>query len=120
MDSAARFRHAVSSTTTGGLPGPATMARFLAARAARATAGPPVTTSRGMPRCWKMASAVSSVGGTTHVMTWSTPYFAAICRLYSRTAMAAQCVPLGWGLATRALPLAIMLIALADRVGTLW
>src|SRR5207253_3501838 len=66
------------------------------------------------------ASAVSSVGGTTHVIRWSTPYFAVICRLYSRTAMAAQFVPLGWGLAIRLLPLAIMLIALADRVGTLW
>src|SRR3954451_6720143 len=96
------------------------MGRLLAGRAARATAGPPVTTSRGMPRCWKMASAVSSVGGTTHVIRWSTPYLAAICRLYSRTAMAAQFVPLGCGLAISEFPDAIMLIALADRVGTLW
>ena len=45
IDRAALSRQAVASTTTGGLPGPATMARFLLARAARATAGPPVTTS---------------------------------------------------------------------------
>src|SRR5688572_20850975 len=120
IDSAAFFRQAVSSTTTGGLPGPATIARLVAFSAARATAGPPVTTSRGMPRWLKIWSAVSSVGGTTQVIRWSIPNFAAIALLYSRTATAAQCVPLGWGLATIALPEAIMLIALADSVGTLW
>src|SRR3954466_411929 len=95
IDSAVLRRHAVSSTTTGGLPGPATMARLVAFSAARATAGPPVTTSSGMPRWLKIASAVSSVGGTTHVMRWSIPYLAAMALLYSRTAWAAQWVPLG-------------------------
>src|SRR6187455_1981751 len=113
---AAFSRQAVSSTTTGGLPGPATIARFFALSAARATAGPPVTTSSGMPRWLKIASAVSSVGGTTQVTRWSMPYLAAMALLYSRTAWAAQLVPLGCGLATIAFPEAIMLIALADSV----
>ena len=43
IERAARSRSAVSSTTTGGLPGPATMARLPLFIAARATAGPPVT-----------------------------------------------------------------------------
>src|SRR5438067_1774771 len=72
-----------------------------------------------MPRWLKIASAVSSVGGTTQVMRWSMPYFDAMARLYSRTAWAAQFVPLGCGLATIELPAAIMLIAFADSVGTL-
>src|SRR5688572_30853348 len=90
IDSAAFFRQAVSSTTTGGLPGPATIARFLAARAARATAGPPVTTSRGIPRWLKIASAVSSVGLVMQVTKLSMPYLEAIALLYSRTAWTAQ------------------------------
>ena len=40
IDRAAFSRQAVASTTTGGLPGPATIARRLLASAARATAGP--------------------------------------------------------------------------------
>src|SRR6201746_2833614 len=53
-------------------------------------------------------------------MRLSMPYLAAICFLYLETAIAAQLVPLGCGLATIALPDAIMLTALADSVGTLW
>src|SRR4051812_43206996 len=120
IDSAAFFRHADSSTTTGGLPGPATIARFFAASAARATAGPPVTTSSGMPRWLKMASAVSSAGGVMTVIRLSMPNLLEMAWLYSRTAMAAHRVPLGCGLHTIELPLAIMLIALALSVGTLW
>ena len=40
---AARFMHAVSSTSTGGLPGPAQMARLPVCIAAFTTPGPPVT-----------------------------------------------------------------------------
>ena len=47
------------------------------------------------------------------------PNFAEICLLYSRTAIAAQFAPLGWALITRALPAAIMLIALQVSVGML-
>src|SRR3954464_5150095 len=119
IDSAVLRRQAVSSTTTGGLPGPATVARLVAFSAARATAGPPVTTSSGMPRWLKIWSAVSSVGGTMQVIRPSMPNLAAMALLYSRPAWAARQVPVGWGLATIALPLAIMLTALADSVGTL-
>ncbi len=37
---------AVSSTTAGGFPGPAVIARLSVCRASRTTAGPPVTSSR--------------------------------------------------------------------------
>ena len=50
IDCAALFRSAVSSTTTGGFPGPATIARLLDYNAARATAGPPVTQISFTPR----------------------------------------------------------------------
>src|SRR4051812_46513900 len=119
IDVAAFCRHAVSSTTTGGLPGPATIARLLAFSAARATAGPPVTTNRLIPRWWKTSSAVRSVGGTMIVIRCSMPYLALMALLYSRTAWAAQLLPLGCGLQTIALPLATMLITLAVSVGML-
>ena len=48
------------------------------------------------------------------------PKRSAIARLYSRTAWATECAPPGCGLQTIALPAAIMLIALADTVGTAW
>src|SRR5438445_203310 len=118
MEAAVFSKQAVSSTTTGGFPGPATMARFLAARAARATAGPPVTTRSGIPRWLKMASADSRVGGTMQVMRFSMPNLAAMALLYSRTAWAAHCVPEGCGLATMEFPEATMLITLAVSVGT--
>ena len=62
IERAALSRSAVSSTTTGGLPGPATMARFGLRRAARPTAGPPVTHSMRTSRWSKIAWADSSVG----------------------------------------------------------
>ena len=46
MSRPAFARSAVSSTTTGGLPGPAAITFFALFIAARTTAGPPVTTSR--------------------------------------------------------------------------
>src|SRR4029078_6189085 len=96
----------------GAPPGRALLPRFLALVAARARAGPPVTTSRGMSRWLKIASADSSVGGTMIVTRGSMPKRAAIALLYSRTAWAAQFAPLGCGLATFALPDATMLITL--------
>jgi len=47
------------------------------------------------------------------------PNLAAMALLYSRMASAAQLAPLGWALATSEFPEAIMLIALAESVGTL-
>src|SRR4051794_41775061 len=84
IDSAALRRHAVSSTTTGGLPGPATIARFFALSAARATAGPPVTTSRGVPRGVKIAAAGSGGGGAGDGVRVLVPHFGAVARVYSR------------------------------------
>ena len=49
MASAALARFAVSSTTAGGLPGPAPMVFLPEFMAARTTAGPPVTTTRRIP-----------------------------------------------------------------------
>ena len=46
---AARSRSAVSSTTDGGLPGPAVIAFFCAASASLTTPGPPVTTLSRIP-----------------------------------------------------------------------
>src|SRR5262245_28011618 len=120
IDTAALSRQAVSSTTTGGLPGPATIARLDALSAARATAGPPVTTSSEIPRWWNNCSAVSSVGAAMTVIRCSMPYLAFIALFHSRTAWTAERVPDGCGLATIELPLAIMLTALAPRVGTEW
>src|SRR5436190_15191957 len=120
MDDAAISRQAVSSTTTGGFPGPATMARLRACSAARATLGPPVTTNNEMPRWLKISSAVSNVGGTTQVTRWSMPNWAEMALLYSRTAWAAHLTPLGCALATIAFPEATMLMMLAVSVGTEW
>jgi hypothetical protein len=63
MPFAARVRSAVSSTTTGGLPGPAAMARLPRVHgAATTTRGRPVTTSSRMPGCFISACADSMVG----------------------------------------------------------
>ena len=73
IDRAALSRSAVSSTTTGGLPGPATIARLLDSRAAFATAGPPVTQISFTPRCLKSSAALSSVGSAIRAMRLSMP-----------------------------------------------
>ncbi len=62
MSFAARSRSAVSSTTAGGLPGPAAMARLPEFIAAFTTAGPPVTTINRIPWCFISACADSIVG----------------------------------------------------------
>jgi len=51
MPRPATSRLAVSSTTAGGLPGPAAMTFLPDAMAACTTPGPPVTTTRRMPLC---------------------------------------------------------------------
>ena len=73
MSRAALSMCAVSSTTTGGLPGPAQMARLPLAIAAFTTAPPPVTTSRRMPG-WRITSCADSmVGFDRHVTTFGRP-----------------------------------------------
>ncbi len=119
IDFAASSMSAVASTTTGGFPGPATTARRLLASAARATAGPPVTTRSLTPRWSKRAAADSSVGGSMIVIRSSRPIAWRIARLNRRTPSAATLAPDGWALTTTVLPAASMLIALPARVGRL-
>jgi hypothetical protein len=73
MPLAARVRSAVSSTTTGGLPGPAAIARLPLFMAAATTPGPPVTTSSRMPLCFISAPADSMVGSAIEVIRFSGP-----------------------------------------------
>ena len=62
MPAAATSRSAVSSTTAGGLPGPAAITFLPLPMAAFTTPGPPVTTSRRTPG-WRISdSALSMVG----------------------------------------------------------
>ncbi len=120
MARAARSKSAVSSTTTGGLPGPATIARFACRMAARATAGPPVTHNSATPGCLKIASAVSSVGSVMTQIRLSIPRSLEIASLKRRTPSAATRRPPGCGLNTTVLPAAIMLMALPVMVGSEW
>ena len=70
---AALPRSAVSSTTAGGLPGPAAITFLPAFMAVFTTAGPPVTTSRRTPG-WRISSwALSIVGFSTHESRFSGP-----------------------------------------------
>src|SRR5471030_47557 len=59
---AARLKSAVSSTTAGGLPGPAQTARLPDFIAASTTAPPPVTSTMPMLGCFISAWADSTVG----------------------------------------------------------
>ena len=120
IERAAFSRQAVASTTTGGLPGPATIARFLLARAARATAGPPVTTSsrtglvvkQGRSRLERRRiddrDQVFDADGTLNRL------------VEPLHAQGGDLAPEGWALKTTVLPAASMLIALPARVGRLW
>ena len=62
MSRAARSTSAVASTTAGGLPGPAVIARLSVRSASRTTAGPPVTRRTRTPGWLIRARAVSIVG----------------------------------------------------------
>ncbi len=66
---------AEESTTTGGLPGPAQMARFPLRRAAATTPGPPVTASSATSGCEKISLAESIVGLVITLMRLSMPIF---------------------------------------------
>ena len=65
--------HAVSSTYTGGLPGPAQMARLPVCMAAFTTPGPPVTSSRRTASCLHMAAKLSIEGLEMMVAMFSIP-----------------------------------------------
>src|SRR5580765_6081896 len=76
---------AVSSTTTGGLPGPAQMARWPDSIAAFTTPPPPVTTTRRMPGYRISAWALSTVGLATQATRFAGPPTATTALLISAT-----------------------------------
>ncbi len=115
---AARSRLAVSSTTTGGLPGPATIAFLLLDIAALTTPGPPVTHSIAMSGCVKISLAVSRVGFSIAQTRLSMPIRLWISSFHSRVADKAILIPEGCGLHTSELPPEIIMIALHPNVGT--
>ena len=100
-------------------PAPRRSPACLLASAARATAGPPVTTRSRTPLCSNRAAADSSVGGSMIVSRSSIPIASRIALLNRRTPSAAILAPDGWALKTTVLPAASMLIALPARVGRL-
>src|SRR5262245_9826267 len=118
IDLAARVMQAVSSTSTGGLPGPAQMARFPVCIAALTTAGPPVTHNSLTASCAQIALKESRVGCSTIVTRCSIPVSRSIARLYSRTATAAHFAAEGCALKTTAFPDATILTMLPLSVGT--
>src|SRR5437867_9948619 len=120
MAFAALVRQAVSSTSTGGLPGPAQMARLPVFMAAATTPGPPVTQSRRTASCLHMALNESSVGCSRMQTTFSMPVSRWIAWLYVRTAVTAQRAAAGCGLNTTALPAAAIFTTLPLSVGMEW
>ena len=118
MSRAALFRSTVSSTITGGLPGPAQIA-FLPERiAALTTAGPPVMHMRGISSFWQIWSKESSVGLPMQQIRFLMPVSRSMASLNAETAMTALLAPPGCGLMTIALPAATMLMMLPQIVGT--
>ena len=73
MALAARFMHAVSSTYTGGLPGPAQMARLPVCIAAFTTPGPPVTSRMRTASCLHIVLKLSIEGFSMMVAMFSMP-----------------------------------------------
>ena len=117
MAAAAAAGQAVSSTTTGGLPGPAAITRLPVCMAAFTTAGPPVTHRSATPGWWKSASADAMLGSATVVIALATPVSRSISRFNIWRAWAATFQAAGCGLKTAALPAAITLMALLAIVG---
>ena len=120
MSAAALARLPVPSTMTGGLPGPAQIARLPEAIAAFTTMGPPVTQRRRTCSSRVSAPKVSIVGFSTVQTRCSIPSTAKIASLKVRTASAAERAPPGCGLKTTAFPAATILMTLPLRVGIEW
>ncbi len=108
MSLAARSMSAVSSTTTGGLPGPAQMAFLPLPIASRTTPGPPVTTSRSMPGCLISSWAEAMVGSATVVTILGGPPELATARLIRSQVRTETALARGWGLKTTLFPAAII------------
>src|ERR1022692_1966735 len=103
---------AVSSTTIGGLPGPAQMARLPDSMAAFTTPPPPVTTTSRMPGCLISAWALSTVELAMQVRRLPGPPAATTALFRSATLWQETPLALGWTLKTTALPAATIAIAL--------
>ncbi len=107
---------AVSSTTAGGLPGPAQMARLPLAIAALTTAPPPVTTSRRTSGCAITCCAVSMDGFDRHVTTFGGPPAPVMALFSSATVSIEQRFASGCTQKTTLLPAASMPMALQMMV----
>jgi hypothetical protein len=116
MSRPARSRWAVSSTTTGGLPGQAQMARLPQVMVALTTAGPPVTTTRRIPSCRISAWADSTVGSATQATRFSGPPAEVMASLRSCTCLRETFFAEGCTLKTTEFPLAITPMSLRRMV----
>ena len=105
-------RSAVSSTTTGGLPGPAAITFLPEAKAAFTTAGPPVTTTNRMPGARISSLADSMVGSVIQQRRFAGAPSATSKRFMRSIAKAVVCLADGCALKTTALPPEIMPIPL--------
>jgi len=108
MSRPAFARSAVSSTTAGGLPGPAHTARLPDCIAALTTPGPPVTTSKLMPLWCISAVADSMVGIATAVIRLGGPPAATAAAFSARTVASELRRADGCALNTTAFPAATM------------
>ena len=116
MSEAAFSTSAVSSTTTGGLPGPAQMARLPLDMAALTTAPPPVTTITRMFGCFMSCPADSMVGSATHTTVLGGPPAATMALLSKAMVWMEHCLAEGCTLKTTTLPAASMPMALQMMV----
>jgi len=106
----------VASTTTGGLPGPAQIARLPLCIAACTTPMPPVTASRRTSG-WRISSwAEAMVGSATDATVSGGPPASTMARLMSRTAWVQQTRAEGWTLKTTLFPAATMPMVLQMMV----
>ena len=110
--SAALPRFAVSSTTAGGLPGPALIDFLPEFIACCTTAGPPVTTTIRTSGCFISACALSTVGRSIETSTSRGPPAPWIASFNRWTSQLETCAAPGCTLNTTELPAATMPIAL--------
>src|SRR5512137_2715808 len=116
MSRAALSMSAVSSTTTGGLPGPAQMARLPDSIAALTTPPPPVTTTRRIPGCVIRVWALSTVGLAMQAIRFCGPPAATMALWMRATLWQETRRALGWTLKTTALPAASIAMVLLMMV----
>ena len=114
---AARSRSAVSSTTTGGFPGPPAMRRLPVWVAKATTPWPPVTAINLILGCVISAWADGTDGSSKQHTQFSGPPAAAIAWFRSRITRAETILVFGCGLLTTVLPPASIIIALNRIVG---